>query len=267
VDEATFIRAVLHKPDDALPRLQYADWLQDNGQPERAEFIRVQIELAAYPNASPAEPWQTLRRREEELLRLYEIQWRQRRLFPLNLEVFNDHDDVEYAFKIEWRRGFVEKVTCRWEDWYGRRCSMCLGGGYVPTDRDDNTCEVCNGTGRLYDNGPQIVKVCPIREVAFTNKGPTPGAVGLYRDNDGETMDDIPPEVFDHLKGGFIELVMNSRRRWYFPENNRNGGGNTDRPEYREACLADLSQAAIAWAHDPEGKCLPSDEKSKTAVS
>jgi hypothetical protein len=24
----------------------YADWLQENGQPERAEFIRVQIELA-----------------------------------------------------------------------------------------------------------------------------------------------------------------------------------------------------------------------------
>jgi hypothetical protein len=28
------------------------------------------------------------------------------------------------------------------------RCQSCLGGGYVPTDRDDNTCDVCGGKGR-----------------------------------------------------------------------------------------------------------------------
>jgi hypothetical protein len=34
-----------------------------------------------------------------------------------------------------------------------RKCGSggCLGGGYVPTDGDDNTCDVCNGKGRFLD--------------------------------------------------------------------------------------------------------------------
>jgi uncharacterized protein (TIGR02996 family) len=41
-----FIQAVIEAPDADGPRLIYADWLQDNGEPARADFIRVQIELA-----------------------------------------------------------------------------------------------------------------------------------------------------------------------------------------------------------------------------
>lgn len=41
-----FLQAILDAPEDDTPRLVYADWLEDNRQPERAEFIRVQIELA-----------------------------------------------------------------------------------------------------------------------------------------------------------------------------------------------------------------------------
>ena len=37
---------VLARPDDNAPRLALADWLQAHGEPERAEFIRVQVELA-----------------------------------------------------------------------------------------------------------------------------------------------------------------------------------------------------------------------------
>ena len=39
------LRAVLGEPDDDLPRLAYADWLEESGtDPERAEFIQIQIE-------------------------------------------------------------------------------------------------------------------------------------------------------------------------------------------------------------------------------
>jgi uncharacterized protein (TIGR02996 family) len=48
-DEAALLAAVLAGPDDDLPRLVYADWLDENGRPERAEFIRVQCELAQLP--------------------------------------------------------------------------------------------------------------------------------------------------------------------------------------------------------------------------
>ena len=46
-DEHALVRAIIAAPDDDLPRLVYADWLDENGRPERAEFIRVQCELAA----------------------------------------------------------------------------------------------------------------------------------------------------------------------------------------------------------------------------
>jgi uncharacterized protein (TIGR02996 family) len=60
-DGAALLRAVLADPGDDAPRLVYADWLEENGQPERAEFIRVQCELAR--KRSPA-----LRRRAALLL-------------------------------------------------------------------------------------------------------------------------------------------------------------------------------------------------------
>ena len=35
-----FLAAIIESPDDDGPRLVYADWLEENGHPERAEFLR-----------------------------------------------------------------------------------------------------------------------------------------------------------------------------------------------------------------------------------
>jgi uncharacterized protein (TIGR02996 family) len=40
------LAAVLDSPSDDAPRLVYADWLDEHGQADRAEFIRLQCELA-----------------------------------------------------------------------------------------------------------------------------------------------------------------------------------------------------------------------------
>jgi uncharacterized protein (TIGR02996 family) len=40
--QAAILDDVVRNPDDDGPRLVYADWLEDNGQPQRAEIIRVQ---------------------------------------------------------------------------------------------------------------------------------------------------------------------------------------------------------------------------------
>ena len=37
------LRAVCENPDDDTPRLVFADWLQEHGEGDRAEFIRLQI--------------------------------------------------------------------------------------------------------------------------------------------------------------------------------------------------------------------------------
>src|SRR5438270_6972316 len=53
-DRASFLAAVQADPEDDAPRLVYADWLQDNGDPDRAEFIRVQVELARHKRSTGA---------------------------------------------------------------------------------------------------------------------------------------------------------------------------------------------------------------------
>jgi uncharacterized protein (TIGR02996 family) len=45
-DRDALLRSVCAHPDADAPRLIYADWLEENGDPDRAEFIRLQCELA-----------------------------------------------------------------------------------------------------------------------------------------------------------------------------------------------------------------------------
>lgn len=43
------LAAIIADPDDDTVRLAYADHLEEEGEPERAEFVRVQVELARLP--------------------------------------------------------------------------------------------------------------------------------------------------------------------------------------------------------------------------
>jgi uncharacterized protein (TIGR02996 family) len=52
------IRAIRENPGDDAPRLIYADWLDEHGDAARAEFIRVQVELARRgPCPEPERGW------------------------------------------------------------------------------------------------------------------------------------------------------------------------------------------------------------------
>src|SRR5262245_45873464 len=42
-DREAFVAAIAASPADDLPRLVFADWLDEHGDPDRAEFIRTQI--------------------------------------------------------------------------------------------------------------------------------------------------------------------------------------------------------------------------------
>ena len=41
-----FLAAIIESPDDDTPRLVFADWLEEHGEVERAEFIRLDIKLS-----------------------------------------------------------------------------------------------------------------------------------------------------------------------------------------------------------------------------
>jgi uncharacterized protein (TIGR02996 family) len=84
-------------PDDDTPRLVLADWLEEHGDEHaaaRAEFIRVQIELAKLSKHDPR--YEELARREEFLLSTHEAHW----LGPLQGVVT----------KAVWQRGFPQRM-------------------------------------------------------------------------------------------------------------------------------------------------------------
>jgi uncharacterized protein (TIGR02996 family) len=68
------LAAVHADPHDDGPRLVYADWLDEHGDPERAEFIRVQCELARASEDDPRRP--TLEGRERLLLSRHGKAWK-----------------------------------------------------------------------------------------------------------------------------------------------------------------------------------------------
>lgn len=68
-----FLRALLAQPDDDTLRLAMADWLDENDDPARAEFIRVQIELAR--GVENRDRRSALEVRQAELLISHEKEW------------------------------------------------------------------------------------------------------------------------------------------------------------------------------------------------
>jgi uncharacterized protein (TIGR02996 family) len=53
-DGLSLLAGICASPDDDTARLVYADWLQENGQAERAEFVRVQVGLSQVEAARAA---------------------------------------------------------------------------------------------------------------------------------------------------------------------------------------------------------------------
>jgi uncharacterized protein (TIGR02996 family) len=90
-----FLHALREQPEDDAPRLVYADWLEEHGDPDRAEFIRAQVRLAGMDEDDPERA--ALEDRERALLAAHEAEW----LGPLPPDVA----------KVTFRRGFVNKVV------------------------------------------------------------------------------------------------------------------------------------------------------------
>jgi uncharacterized protein (TIGR02996 family) len=100
-DELALLTAIIANPDEDTPRLMFADWLQENGQPERAEFIRVQIEITPLPNRH-TRPLNDRAHDNERLTRF-------RELFAAHQEEWLRPLGVKLPRAI-FRRGFVEEL-------------------------------------------------------------------------------------------------------------------------------------------------------------
>lgn len=156
-DYDSLLASVIADPDDDTPRLVMSDWLEEhdgdkpcgdcdgkgwlwddsggnigvqahcfncsstgrvpNGFAARAEFIRVQIELAMWRNDleyrlenMSFDKQDQLRRREQELLREFGEQWVRQ---VIDWQVSGVRVDPNSGFS----RGFITEITCTWDDW------------------------------------------------------------------------------------------------------------------------------------------------------
>jgi uncharacterized protein (TIGR02996 family) len=188
VDDSAFLAAILARPDDDAPRLVWADALDEVGDP-RGEFVRAQCELARLgpgPGApcrglTPAEreyhlahcapcrfprvAWEALRRRERELLDAYEAMWVA--FLPESFHQPCGSPGVPYHHDWEFRRGFVEEITCAAADWLGGPCGWCEERGHSTAHYWDR-CPACIGTGHTPGHADDLIAACPLRRVRLT---------------------------------------------------------------------------------------------------
>jgi uncharacterized protein (TIGR02996 family) len=95
-DREALLAAVRESPDDDLPRLVFADWLEEHREAERAGFIRFQVESSRAEPFSPA-----ARATEEQAAALLTVS---------NREAWT-HDIRGLILDAGFERGFVQHVT------------------------------------------------------------------------------------------------------------------------------------------------------------
>jgi len=112
-DEDALLNAIIAHPDEDTPRLAYADWLDENGNPDRAAFIRVQCRLADMPPSHP--DWYDLTERQNELLvgiRHRPPPWgKTPRRFYFSTNLFESE-----SYPEPFRRGFPHHIHCQTSD-------------------------------------------------------------------------------------------------------------------------------------------------------
>lgn len=104
IDREAILLAVRQDPKDDMPRMAFADWLDENGLPENARFIRVQLEMARQRRGCRCRPCATGRAERigvHCLLEDPELRMLSGRLRPVALD---DYHPL-------WMRGFVAGVS------------------------------------------------------------------------------------------------------------------------------------------------------------
>lgn len=121
-DEPALLAAIRAHPDEDTPRLIYADWLDENGQPERAEFIRLQC----LPEPSEEQEGRAFDLEEQNRGRwlaqlsvpqFAEARWQFRRGFPERLQTDDDtfFEQFEAFARVSWLRSVFVYDLSPWD--------------------------------------------------------------------------------------------------------------------------------------------------------
>jgi len=142
MSDAALLAAIRAAPGDDAPRLVYADWLDEHGQPERAEFIRVQCQLARHEQlqSHTGDEIVALWLREDELLaQHYEsiagLKDPKHRLVFSRGFAFRFSDIAFFAGRRPNRAGIWTHLLFRFESTVGRIQSTCSADDLVARAR------------------------------------------------------------------------------------------------------------------------------------
>ncbi len=99
---AAFLHAIKDRPDDDVARLVYADWLTEQGDADRGEFIRLQVDLERLPEDDERLP--EVRKRAAAIQRAHAKGW-----LPATLHALNGRGRKQIT-ECTFRRGFLDSV-------------------------------------------------------------------------------------------------------------------------------------------------------------
>lgn len=105
-EQLPFLRAIAANPADDLPRLIFADFLEESGEPDsiaRAHFIRAQMALVELQPHTPE--FRETKALQNRLFEMYSEDW----IWDLPEPRHGDGNPA-------WRRGFIEFLRLSWED-------------------------------------------------------------------------------------------------------------------------------------------------------
>jgi uncharacterized protein (TIGR02996 family) len=123
-DWEALLKGIVAAPDDDMPRLVAADWLEEHNEVERAEFIRLQCELSQYLQLD-RKRFLLLRWRETELLNSPTAGqlWAWEACPHIVTMAFQGSGglsglEIRWADRVRFERGFPVRLVCPAEEWY-----------------------------------------------------------------------------------------------------------------------------------------------------
>ena len=154
---AAWVAAIRACPEDDTVRLVAADWLEERGEGERAEWIRVQVELSRLRSASWHDEWKAGRLVTQDPVRehgekIHTLKTREKELWHKWSRCWTPADE-RAGLNTYGDRGFVARVSGPLASLHGGGCGRCRGERVIYDPADfrrtvASCCPTCHGAGR-----------------------------------------------------------------------------------------------------------------------
>jgi uncharacterized protein (TIGR02996 family) len=215
--ELALLRTICETPDCDVPRLVYADWLEEHGQHDRAEFIRLLCQISPtgtisiqtarrFVSGDIDDPYGDITEIDAKIARLlseYGTSW-----------CSSDGSSPAVSRVWGWSRGFLSEIRCTLAQFMGGTCWNCEGTKREPGSGEyDDTCGRCRGIGMTLGLAEKLFIQHPITQVVLTGREPLEfegrwlwhnadhRLTSSEYDGDTRSADHLPAVIFDRLTG------------------------------------------------------------------